>query len=474
MHSQLPASFAARMEHLLKQEYQAFLDCLAQEAWHGLRVNPLKVDPETFVKISPFPLRPVPWCATGYYYPGSVRPGKHPYHAAGLYYIQEPSAMAAAEALDVKPGEAVLDLCAAPGGKTTQLAAALAGTGLLVANEIHPARAKALSENIERLGITNAIVTNETPERLAKRFPRYFDRILVDAPCSGEGMFRKLPEARDDWSPEKVEQCHLMQMDILEAADRMLKPGGTLVYSTCTFAPQENEQTIAQFLITHPWYELEPVLHAELFAPGQPEWTDPADSRLSLAARLWPHLLEGEGHFLAKLVKRETDSPQEQSLTRREKRHPQKKTGRKAASREEGISAWRSFARAAAPGAMEKTSDEEAFTLFGEQLYYLPAAAPNLDGIKVLRPGWHLGTLKKNRFEPSHALALSLTANQLVYRADFSSDDPLLYRYLRGESLERDGQDGWTVVCVDGFPLGWGKQTGNQLKNHYPKGLRWV
>ncbi|UFJ39405.1 RsmB/NOP family class I SAM-dependent RNA methyltransferase [Brevibacillus humidisoli] len=471
----LPELFCTRMEQMLQQEYESFLQGYEQAAWHGLRVNPLKVDPARFVAISPFELHPVPWCNLGFYYSGVGRPGKHPYHAAGLYYLQEPSAMAVAEALDVQPGDVVLDLCAAPGGKSTQIAAALQGQGLLVANEIHPTRAKALSENIERLGVTNAIVTNETPERLAARFHHAFDRILVDAPCSGEGMFRKLPEACDDWSLAKVAQCHAMQCEILQAAAQMLKPGGTLVYSTCTFAPEENEQTVEVFLADHPGFTLVPTPHREQFRPGQADWAKRPDNRLSLSARLWPHHLRGEGHFIAKMVKQQADPSDEPTFTDNSRRSPRKKGAAKPAiSREESIAAWRLFAENTVIGAWEKTNDSDAFTLFGEQLYYLPPAAPNLDGLKVLRPGWHLGTMKKNRFEPSHALALALSADQCMYTADFHADDPLLLRYLRGESLPHEAKNGWTLIRVDTFSLGWAKQSDRQLKNHYPKGLRWL
>ena len=475
MQTPLPTAFCERMEELLQQEYEPFLREYEREAWHGLRVNTLKVTREQFLRLSPFSLKPVPWCEHGFSYSATERPGKHPYHAAGLYYLQEPSAMAAAEALGVCPGEVVLDLCAAPGGKSTQIAAFLNGTGLLIANEIHPTRAKALSENIERLGVTNAIVTNETPERLAERFPCSFDRILVDAPCSGEGMFRKLPEARADWSPAKVEQCHALQLAILAAAARMLKPGGTLVYSTCTFAPEENEQTVEAFLAAHPEFALLPVPHREQFRPGQTAWTKRGDSRVAASARLWPHLLPGEGHFLAKLVKQDTAPAEEAAVSAGKKRSPRKKGAAKAAvSREESIAAWRSFAEQYAGGAWEKTSDSDAYALFGEQLYYLPAAAPNLDGLKVLRPGWHLGTVKKNRFEPAHALALALSADQCANTLHFPAADPLLLRYLKGESLPADGDKGWTLVCADQFPIGWGKLADGQLKNHYPKGLRWL
>ncbi|KQL45686.1 SAM-dependent methyltransferase [Brevibacillus choshinensis] len=467
----LPSAFTERMRTLLQEEYEAFVASYEQPVFHGLRVNPLKVDRERFLKLSPFSLEPVAWCVNGFRYPEGARPGKHPYHSAGLYYLQEPSAMSAAECLQAQPGETVLDLCAAPGGKSTQLAAALQGRGLLIANEIHPVRARILSENLERCGVPNAVVTNETPERLMDRFPKFFDRILVDAPCSGEGMFRKLPEAIEEWSPEKVTDCHLMQIDILDAAAAMLKPGGTIVYSTCTFAPLENEQSMATFLERHPEFSLIPLPHPEHFAPGHPEWATPASDELAQTARLWPHLLNGEGHYLAKLQKSMDVEPAEAPKKRKEKRGAKSSA---PAGRKEAIAAWRSFAAEAIPCANSLLDNDHAFLLFGEQLYYSPAPELDWDGIKVLRVGLHLGTVKKNRLEPSHALALTLTADEVARTASFSADDPSLLRYLKGEALSREDATGWTLVKVDDFSIGWGKQADGQLKNHYPKGLRWL
>lgn len=470
MTSTLPAAFTERMQTLLQQDFEAFLESYRKSTSHGLRVNPLKIDPDAFITLSPFELESIPWCPEGFRYPDGARPGKHPYHASGLYYLQEPSAMSAAEALGAEPGERILDLCAAPGGKSTQLAAALQGEGLLIANEIHPQRARALSENLERCAVQNAVVTNETPERLMERFPLFFDRILVDAPCSGEGMFRKLPEAIEEWSPEKVTECHHMQLDILDAAARMLAPGGTLVYSTCTFAPLENEQSIASFLMRHPEFELIPLPHPEWFAPGESAWAKPQTDDLRLTARLWPHLLEGEGHYLAKLRKR-SDSAHDQEPPKRKEKRVSKSL---PPGRKEAIAAWQKFAVEIIPQTAKRLSEETAFLLFGDQLFYSPAPTLNWDGIKILRVGLHLGTVKKNRFEPSHALALVLSPEEVVGHANFKADDQEVIRYLRGEALLREGESGWTLVTVDGYSIGWGKQADGQLKNHYPKGLRWV
>jgi NOL1/NOP2/fmu family ribosome biogenesis protein len=303
-----------------------------------------------------------------------------------------------------------------------------------------------------------------------ERFPQFFDRILVDAPCSGEGMFRKLPEAIDDWSPDKVTECHLMQIDILDAAAHMLKPGGTLVYSTCTFAPLENEQSIAEFLARHPEFELIPLPHPEWFAPGQPQWANPARDDLAHTARLWPHLLKGEGHYLAKLRKSTEAEPAEAPKKRKEKRAARSVP----AGRKEALAVWRSFADEAVPRMSKQLDDESAFLLFGEQLYYSPAPEVDWSGLKVLRVGLHLGTVKKNRLEPSHALALAISIEEAAQAASYTPEHPDLLRYLKGEALPREWANGWTLVTVDDFSIGWGKQTDGQLKNHYPKGLRWL
>ncbi len=448
----LPGEFLEKMRRLLGNEYEAFLECYDREPAHALRVNTLKVSLEKFREISPFPLGPVPWCPSGFYYEGEERPGKHPYHEAGVYYIQEPSAMAAAELAAPKPGERVLDLCAAPGGKTTHLAALMEGKGLLVSNEIHPARAKILSSNVERMGIAHAVVTNETPEKLARHFPGFFDRILVDAPCSGEGMFRKEEEALNQWSPKNVELCAARQGRILMEAAKMLRPGGTLVYSTCTFAPEENEGSISAFLLSHPDFSVKRVSAYGGFGPGRPEWSG---SRADTAGtfRLWPHRLEGEGHYLA-VLKREGNGKETEPVW---KLPP---VDRQILGLYEKFAAENLFGK------------PEGFpVLFGAELYLLPCDFP-LKGIKILRAGLHLGTVKKGRLEPSHALALSLKAKDALRTLSLEGNAENVRAWLKGEALEAEGEKGWTLVLADEFPLGWGKQSGGLLKNHYPKGLR--
>jgi NOL1/NOP2/sun family putative RNA methylase len=449
----LPESFLQRMKLFLGDEFEPFLHSYNSPRAHGLRVNTLKVSVREFLSFAPFHLTPVPWTQEGFYYEEDDHPGKHVYHAAGLYYIQEPSAMAVASVLSPLPGERILDLCAAPGGKSTHIATQMRGQGLLVANEPHPVRVKALAENLERFGVKNALITNETPDRLAQRFPSFFDRILVDAPCSGEGMFRKDPEARIEWSLETVRQCARRQADILEEAAKMLRAGGILVYSTCTFAPEENEQTIAAFLENHPEFRLLPLPELPGFSSGREEWASNNKFNLSQTGRLWPHKIRGEGHFIALMEK--TDGPE---------RRCKSVIPRVPA---DAVQAYLSFAR-------ENLLDPPTGTylLFGDQLYLAVEPLPDLTGIKVVRPGLHLGTRKKNRFEPSHSLALALEAGQARRTYSLSPDAAETAAYLRGETITREGEDGWTLVTIGRFPLGFGKQTGTLLKNHYPKGLR--
>ncbi len=437
--------FVGRMRKLLGPEAEAFFAAYDRPRRVGLRFNPRKTAPLLDL---PFDLRPVPWAKDGYYYDPQTRPGLHPYHDAGVYYLQEPSAMAPATLLDPQPGERILDLCAAPGGKSTQLAGALAGRGLLVCNEIHPKRSQILSGNIERLGFANTLVLNETPERLARRFPGWFDRVLVDAPCSGEGMFRKEAAALTDWSVETVRLCAARQLEILMEAAELLRPGGRLVYSTCTFAPEENEGVLAAFLALRQDYAMEQV-DAPWFAPGRPDWAGGRED-LAQAFRLWPHLLPGEGHFAAVLRRKEGPQPE-----------PIPQLRPLALPREA-----EAFLRE-----LEIQLPEGSPLLFGQTLYLAAPGSPELQGLRVLRPGLELGQLRKGRFEPAHALALWLRDAKEV--CAFPPESGELARYLRGETLPT-GHKGWTLIKAGAFSLGWGKGAAGTLKNHYPKGLRRV
>lgn len=461
----LPEQFLIRMKEILGEEYQDFLAGFEKPVSLSLRVNGLKGSGEKLKEKLGDCLVPVPWNSKGYYYKEDLRPGKHPYHEAGAYYIQEASAMLPAVYLDAKPGEAVLDLCAAPGGKSTQIADSMQGKGLLICNEIHPGRAKILSENIERMGICNALVLNHTPLELAKRFPESFDKILVDAPCSGEGMFRKNEEAAAQWSLENVRMCAERQRDILDCAASMLKPGGRIVYSTCTFSPDEDEDTVRGFLGSHSEFSLEEI--RDHSGPESGCGIMPGMKGLEKAVRLWPHKLNGEGHFVAALKK----CGESGELIR---------YGREKGISEKECTLWLEFREK-----YLKKTFVGTYINFGSQLFLLTESAPSLKGLKTLRPGLHLGTIKKNRFEPAHALALALRTEDAAYWLDLSVEEA--EKYLAGQVLDVQnthvqnrniqtfgawGEKGWYLITVDGYSLGWGKLSGGIMKNHYPKGLR--
>ena len=459
---ELPSAFKERMKDMLKEEYNDFIESYDRERSQGLRLNLLKTGREEFMESSPFTLEPVPWAGEGFYYGSADRPGRHPFHEAGVYYIQEPSAMAVVTFLDPRPGDRVLDLCAAPGGKTTQIASALQGQGFLLSNEIHPARAKILSQNVERMGVRNAVVTNEDSGRLAGFFPEFFDRIAVDAPCSGEGMFRKDEEAVREWSPGNVERCAVRQQEILGNAARMLKPGGRLVYSTCTFAPMENEMTIGRFLESHPEFSVEQTKAYEGLSKGVKEWGTGAVGGIENTVRIWPQRTKGEGHYIAVLKKDGT----EREIKRKQ---PVYIRDRKA------LKDYFDFCKNSLTEPAQWT-DRKNLILFGDQLYLIPEEMPDFDKLKVVRPGLHLGSFKKNRFEPSHALALALRKEDVCLCRDYPADSAETASYLKGEAIADEsgqpGNKGWILMCVGGYSLGWAKLAGGILKNHYPKGLR--
>ena len=457
----LPIEFENKMKAFLGNEWDDFLYSYDNNRFQALRFNTLKVQsPEErmrilkTLKISSD--KKVSWANEAYYFDENVRPGKHPYHEMGLYYIQEPSAMSAAALLAPKPGMRVLDLCAAPGGKSTQLATYLGDSGLLVSNEINTQRSRILSQNIERMGIKNAIVTNEDSFVLASHFPGFFNAIQVDAPCSGEGMFRKLPEAIEQWSMENVAICAARQKEILDNAAVMLKPGGTIVYSTCTFSREENENVIEYFLEKHPDFTLEEM------------------------ERFWPHKVDGEGHFVAKLVRRGSVDTGFKSdrQTKKIKNNKNRKNETKSALTKENMKLLSEFLDETISDDMAALIKNSRLVMFGEQLYRLPDMEVDIKGLKVQRAGLHIGEFKKQRFEPSHSLALALKYSEAKNVVKLTCDDPQTTGFFNGQSVMlSDGQaaeckKGWALVCVDGYPAGWGKVNGAQVKNHYPKGLR--
>lgn len=475
----LPIEFEKKMKAFLGNEWDDFLYSYDNNRFQALRFNTLKVQsPEERMRILKVlgisPDKKVSWADEAYYFDENVRPGKHPYHEMGLYYIQEPSAMSAAALLAPKPGMRVLDLCAAPGGKSTQLATYLGDRGLLVSNEINTQRSRILSQNIERMGIKNAIVTNEDSFVLASHFPGFFNAIQVDAPCSGEGMFRKLPEAIEQWSMENVAICAARQKEILDNAAVMLKPGGVIVYSTCTFSKEENEDVIEYFLERHPDFTLEEM------------------------ERFWPHKVDGEGHFVAKLVRRgsvnelgadydvcedscnkvEDTGLKADRKIKKNKNSKNRKNETKPALTKENMKLLTEFLDETISENMAAWIKNSRLVMFGEQLYRLPDMEVDIKGLKVQRAGLHIGEFKKQRFEPSHSLALALKLSEAKNVVKLTWDDPQTTGFFNGQSVMLSDEQtaeckkGWALVCVDGYTAGWGKVNGTQVKNHYPKGLR--
>lgn len=457
----LPAAFEEKMRDLLGAEIDAYLACYEEPRYYGLRVNTGKISVEEFRKICPFKISPIPWIENGFYYDGeALSPAKHPYYFAGLYYLQEPSAMTPASRLPIEPGDKVLDLCAAPGGKATELGARLLGTGLLVANDISSSRAKGLLKNIEVFGIGNVAVLCEEPGRLQNAFPEYFDKILIDAPCSGEGMFRKEKKMIKAWEEHGPEYFSDIQRHIILQAAQMLKPGGMLLYSTCTFDSRENEQIVEFLRKESPEFRILDIRPYDGFSPGIPKTAACPDEALKKTVRIFPHKMKGEGHFLA-LLQKGMEMPK-QNVNSRWKTKSGPKLPEAAEAFFKDIS-WE--------------MDLTRLHLRGGWLYYMPEGLPDVKGIRFLRTGLLLGELKKNRFEPSQALAMCLRKEEYAHCIDLPAEDPRILRYLKGETLDvedlaESGDKAWQLVCVDGFPLGWGKSFGGLLKNKYLPGWR--
>ncbi len=456
----LPEAFEEKMRLLLQEEYDQYLKCFEEPRHYGLRVNTNKISVKEFLKIAPWPLTPVPWIPNGFYYDGEhVQPAKHPYYFAGLYYLQEPSAMTPASRLPVEPGDLVLDVCAAPGGKATELGAKLLGTGMLVANDISNSRARGLLKNLELLGIGNVLVTSEEPGRLVPHFTEFFDKILIDAPCSGEGMFRKEKKMIKAWEEHGPEFFSRLQRSIVVQAAAMLRPGGMLLYSTCTFDPGENEQIIEYLMNKCPEFEICEMEGAAGFSPGRPEFTESKSPEFEKTVRIFPHKIHGEGHFLALLKKKGPEIPAGRSQTAGKKKLPEE---------------LEEFLRS-----LRLELDLRRLEIREDRVYYMPEGMPELRGIRFLRSGLLLGELKKNRFEPGQALAMYLKREDYKNILDLSVGDERVIRYLKGETLDVEDlvparEKGWYLVCVDGYPLGFGKLASQVLKNKYLPGWRWM
>lgn len=452
----LPEEYIAQMKNLLKDEYDEYIASFEDERLYGIRVNTLKMNAEDFAAKGLYELSPVKWCKDGFYYNGAnVRPSKSPYYHAGLYYLQEPSAMSTAAAAEIMPGERVLDVCAAPGGKSTQTGAALKGEGILVTNDISTSRTKALLKNVELFGLTNAVVLNESPDRIADRFPCFFDKVIIDAPCSGEGMFRKDPDVIKAWGKKMTDFCISTQYEILEACARAVCGGGYIIYSTCTFNPDENERQIEAFLDRHTEFELCALPEEMGLEHGRPEWTVSQDEKFAKCGRLWPHKNKGEGHFVAKM--RKNADGDRTSLNAHEN------------NKIDGFEYFEEFAEKNIKG-IDFGGD---FETFGEKLYMLPKGLPSFNGLRVVRNGWYLGDIKKKRFEPSQAFAMGLKGENVRLTENIEDYDTAV-KYLKGETLETSlDEDGWTLVTFDGLTLGWAKSQRGRLKNKYLPGWKW-
>lgn len=442
--------FLQRMGELLGEEAGAFFQALSRETT-GFRANTLKISPADFAALSPFALQPVPWCPEGFFTGDRARPGVHPYHAAGLYYLQDPCAMASAMLLDPKPGEWVLDLCAAPGGKSTHLAARMADRGLVVANEVNPRRATVLAMNIERLGVRSSLVVNETPRNLAASWPNLFDKVLIDAPCSGEALFARDRKSARRWSIKASKRFARLQTEILATASPLVRKGGRLLYATCAFSPEEDEGVVRRFLDSSPDFEL--VAPSIAMDRGHPEWAD-GDPGMEFTGRFWPHRGPGRGHFYALFERRGQETPP----------RPQPEDHIASWARED----YRNFCR----GHLHSETIPESGLVVRQDQVFWTAMAPELwQHLRVLRPGLWLGKAGHGEFAPDHALAMALTAEETVRTCNLPPDSAEVLKYLRGEELPGEWQDGWVLVGVGRFPLGWAHARRGRLKNFYPRHL---
>ena len=465
---QFPEKFETRMKTMLGSEYEAFAASFDKPFHNAMRANVLKISADTLKEKMHLDGARVPWNPNGFYIEDKKYFTSHPYYHAGLYYVQEASAMLPAAAADAQPGEKILDLCAAPGGKSTAMAAAMQGSGILISNDISHSRAKALLRNIEGAGVTNCIVMSEDPAKLSRRLPDYFDKILIDAPCSGEGMFHKEPAMMTAWEKSGPAFYSKLQRQILENAVGMLRPGGILIYSTCTVSPDEDERCIAWLLDTHPEFELLPLEDGAesrfaMIAPGRPEWADGREA-LRLTGRIWPHLLEGEGHFTARLRKKADAAVQAAPS------HKEKKKKNTPSAHKGDLEHFYDFLDKAD---ITRPFDRKRLVVSNGYVRYVPQDAPDLSGLYTMRCGWFLGEIRKGRFEPSGAFARGLEAGDCGKVTELPSDSQEVRKYLKCETLPcESSRKGWQLVTTDGYALGWAKAAGGMLRNKYPAGWR--
>ena len=442
----LPEKFQLNMKNLFQEDYEKYIKSFDEKPHNGLRINTNKITVEQFLKINPFHLTPIPWTDNGFYYSNEDKPSKHPFYYAGLYYLQEPSAMTPAQILPIEENDIVLDTCAAPGGKSTELAAKLHGTGMLFTNDISASRAQALLKNLELFGIENSFVCSEDIPKLADYFPSFFDKILIDAPCSGEGMFRKDPSIIKSWIERGNEYYVALQKNIVENALKMLKPGGMIIYSTCTFSKSENEDIVQYMLDLDSDLKLVPVKKYEFFCDGIGE-------NMKDCIRIYPHKVKGEGHFVALLQKGE-------------------------ASRRTSIHKTIKLQDDEFLNMITKQWENGTFETIKDKLYFIPNLIQNRKGLRLLRTGLFLGEFKKNRFEPSQALAMCLKADEFKQTIHLDPNDARVIKYLKGETVDisdiNTKMKGWVLICVNQYPLGFGKIQKGIIKNKYAKGWRYL
>lgn len=475
----LPEEFKKEMKELLKEEYKDFIDSYDESRTNAIRINDLKVNKSFFEERKLFNIDyendKIEWSDLGYYISGEESPGRSPLHDAGAYYIQEPSAMSVVGKTDICEGEKILDMCAAPGGKSTYILSKLKGSGILVSNEINSTRIRALGENLERFGATNCTITNSDSKGLLTFFKGFFDKVFIDAPCSGQGMFRKYEYAIDDWSEKKVEECVSIQKEIIRDGFDMLKQGGMLIYSTCTFTKKENEDIINDFIDEY------------------------QDAELIEMDRIWPHRKRGEGHFCAKIIKSSKDNKDNiEEDTKENSNKKRKKTKNKknelSSSKKHDLSNMKDYERflkeyISDSSKIKKYIFEKNVELKGGFVYLVDKEMRDITGLKVLRNGLMMGEIKKNRFEPSHSLAMALSIDDVKYAVNLNLDDEDVYKYIVGESISLEGKEvykysepdtennnsrAWILVTINGVSIGWGKESNGIMKNKYPKGLRRV
>lgn len=449
----LPEKFLQNMKELLKEDYDKYITSLETKKYNGLRVNNLKNSTKDFLDLIDLDLEKVPWTENGFYIDDKEYFTKNPYYNAGLYYIQEPSAMSVASLLDINEGDFVLDMCAAPGGKVTEIGSKLNGTGYIVANDISPTRCKALVKNIELMGITNATITSDNHKNLEKHFKNYFDKIILDVPCSGEGMFKSDSKAVLNWNENTNNDYRQIQLDILNSAKNMLKKDGIISYSTCTFSVYENEIVVDEFLSKNNDFILLPIENKKYgFSGGL--LPNPNNADVNLSTRILPYLVKGEGHFICHLQKKSNEDSKEimDNFTNK--------------NFEKMISVYKKFEKE-----YMNISIEGKFLMHEASLFVTHKNFIGTDKIRTLRSGFYLGDIRNDKFKPSQALASSFNMSSFKNVINLNKDDVNVSKYLKGETIIENCKDGYVLVCVDTFPLGFGIAKSNKVKNKFGKSM---